>query len=46
MFQVTINGMKYVPEKDSLNKKAGKMAAATVCLQNLGLLPRDFNNPV
>lgn len=45
-FQVTVNGVDYQPTIASENKKKAKADAATVALQELGLLPKDPNNPL
>lgn len=37
-FQVKLNGMEYQPSVASANKKQAKADAATVCLQQLGIL--------
>ncbi|XP_067141076.1 protein Son isoform X2 [Centruroides vittatus] len=46
LFRVRINGVVYQPTCSSPNKKHAKAQAAAVCLQSLGLLPRDLNNPL
>ncbi|XP_059079126.1 protein Son-like isoform X2 [Tigriopus californicus] len=46
IFKVTVNGVDYQPTIASDNKKKGKADAATVALQELGLLPKDPNNPL
>jgi len=40
LFKVCINGMEYQPSIASNNKKHAKAQAATVCLQELGLVPK------
>ena len=45
-FQVTVNGKDYQPSVACDNKKKAKSDAATVCLQELGLLEKDPNNPL
>lgn len=44
--QVVVNGVEYQPAVPSLNKKNGKTQAAQVCLQSIGVLPRDPKLPV
>ena len=39
--QVKVNGVEYQPSTGASTKKAAKMQAAAVCLQNLGMIPRD-----
>ncbi|XP_044740119.1 protein Son [Chrysoperla carnea] len=39
LFKVKINGVEYQPSVASPNKKQAKADAATVCLQQLGILP-------
>lgn len=41
MFQVRVNGTEYLPGMASNSKKGAKYNAASVCLQELGLIPRD-----
>ncbi|XP_055888930.1 protein SON-like [Biomphalaria glabrata] len=41
LFKVKINNVEYQPASASLNKKTAKAQCATVCLQEMGLLPRD-----
>ena len=36
-----MNGKEYQPSIASINKKHAKAQAATVCLQEFGLVPRD-----
>ncbi|EFA12364.2 Protein SON-like Protein [Tribolium castaneum] len=38
LFKVTLNGVEYKPNVASPNKKEAKAAAASVCLQHLGLI--------
>lgn len=38
-FQVVLNGVEYKPNIASNNKKEAKAAAASLCLQKIGLLP-------
>jgi len=40
VLQVTVNGVDYQPSITSNNKKLAKAQAATVCLQEFGLVPR------
>ena len=44
--QVLVNGVEYQPAVPSLNKKNGKTQTAQVCLQAIGVLPRDSKLPV
>jgi len=46
VFKVTVNGETYQPAMACDNKKKAKADAATVALQELGLLPKDPNNPI
>ena len=46
IFKVTVNGQEFQPTIASENKKKAKADAATVCLQKLGLLFVDPNNPL
>ncbi|KAJ8919196.1 hypothetical protein NQ315_012184 [Exocentrus adspersus] len=39
LFKVVLNGCEYKPNVASNNKKEAKAAAATICLQAIGLLP-------
>ncbi len=39
--QVKVNGVEYQPSVGSTTKKIAKSNSAAVCLQNLGLIPRD-----
>jgi hypothetical protein len=39
--QVIVNRTEYQPTIAMNNKKSAKAAAATCCLQELGLVPRD-----
>ncbi|XP_056640314.1 protein Son isoform X1 [Diorhabda sublineata] len=39
LFKVVLNGVEYKPNVASNNKKEAKLAAATICLQQIGLLP-------
>ena len=40
LFKVKVNNMEYQSTITSTNKKQAKAQAATVCLQELGLVPR------
>ncbi|CAG2100119.1 unnamed protein product [Medioppia subpectinata] len=40
-FKVVMGGVEYQPSVSSANKKLAKALAASVCLQSLGLLPKD-----
>ena len=40
--QVRVNGVEYVPSATCANKKLAKAQAAAICLQEMGLIPRDF----
>ena len=44
--QCTVNGVDYQPTIASDNKKKAKLNAALVALQDLGLMPKDPNNPL
>ena len=46
IFKVTVNGQEFQPSIASENKKKAKCDAATVCLQKMGLLMVDPNNPL
>eukprot|EP00095_Tigriopus_kingsejongensis_P003437 maker-scaffold110_size354795-snap-gene-2.25 protein:Tk03437 transcript:maker-scaffold110_size354795-snap-gene-2.25-mRNA-1 annotation:"conserved hypothetical protein" len=46
IFKVVVNGVDYQPTIASDNKKKAKSDAASVALIELGLLPRDPNNPL
>ena len=46
IFKVTVNGQEFQPTIASENKKKAKSDAATVCLQKMGLLMVDPNNPL
>lgn len=41
LFKVRVNSVDYQPSVTSNNKKLAKAQAATVCLQELGLIPRN-----
>ncbi|XP_023929984.1 protein SON isoform X1 [Lingula anatina] len=41
LFKVKVNNTEYQPSVACNNKKAAKAMAATVCLQAMGLVPRD-----
>ncbi|XP_046554349.1 LOW QUALITY PROTEIN: protein SON-like [Haliotis rubra] len=41
LFKVIVNGAEYQSSAVSANKKLAKAQAASVCLQELGLIPRD-----
>nr|CAI5838941.1 unnamed protein product [Callosobruchus analis] len=41
LFKVVLNGVEYKPNVASQNKKEAKAAAATLCLQQIGLLPTE-----
>jgi hypothetical protein len=41
-----VNGVDYQPTIASDNKKKAKSNAATVALQELGLMAKDPNNPL
>ncbi|CAG2174804.1 unnamed protein product [Oppiella nova] len=40
-FKVIMGGVEYQPSVSSANKKLAKALAASVCLQSLGLLPKN-----
>jgi hypothetical protein len=42
VFQVRVNGVEYMPSSACGNKKLAKAQAAAICLQEMGLIPRDF----
>lgn len=42
IFQVTVNNITYQPTMPSNSKKNGRARAAILCLQDLGLLPKNF----
>ncbi|XP_076445441.1 uncharacterized protein LOC143283167 isoform X2 [Babylonia areolata] len=42
LFKVRVNGVEYMPSAACGNKKLAKAQAAAVCLQEMGLIPRDF----
>ncbi|XP_022256948.1 protein SON-like [Limulus polyphemus] len=44
LFKVRVNGIEYQPAVSSPSKKQAKAVTATVCLQALGILPRDLDN--
>ncbi|XP_076308316.1 protein Son-like [Tachypleus tridentatus] len=44
LFKVRVNGVDYQPAVSSPSKKQAKAVTATVCLQSLGILPRDLDN--
>ena len=46
IFKVTVAGQEFQPTIASENKKKAKADAACVALQELGLLPKDPNNPL
>jgi len=46
IYKVTVNGTDYQPTLACDNKKKAKADAATVALQQLGMLPIDPNNPL
>merc|ERR1712170_50532 len=46
IFKVTVNGQEFQPTIASENKKKANSDAATVCLQKMGLLMVDPNNPL
>ncbi|CAB4066218.1 SON [Lepeophtheirus salmonis] len=46
IYKVTVNGMEYQPTVACENKKKAKSDAATFALQEMGLLPKDPNNPL
>ncbi|XP_059149540.1 protein SON-like [Physella acuta] len=41
LFKVKVNNVEYQPSVSSTNKKTAKAQCAAVCLQEMGLLPRD-----
>lgn len=45
-FQVVLNGTEYKPNIASNNKKEAKAAAASLCLQKIGLLPTVPSTPI
>lgn len=42
LFKVRVNGVEYQPTAACGNKKLAKAQSAAVCLQEMGLIPRDF----
>ncbi|KAL8581907.1 hypothetical protein ACOMHN_010281 [Nucella lapillus] len=42
LFKVRVNGVEYQPAASCGNKKLAKAQAAAICLQEMGLIPRDF----
>ena len=44
--QVNVNGLDYQPTVAVDNKKKAKANAAMACLQQMGLVPKDPDNPV
>ena len=44
--QVNVNGADYMPTVAVDNKKKAKANAAMACLQQMGLVPKDPDNPV
>lgn len=46
LFKIRVNSVDYQPTIASPNKKHAKAQAAIVCLQHLGLLPRNYVSPV
>ena len=44
--QVNVNGNDYMPTVAVDNKKKAKSNAAMACLQQMGLVPKDPDNPV
>ena len=44
--QVNVNGNDYMPTVAVDNKKKAKANAAMACLQQMGLVPKDPDNPV
>ena len=44
--QVNVNGSDYMPTVAVDNKKKAKANAAMACLQQMGLVPKDPDNPV
>ena len=43
---MTVNGKDYMANVAVDNKKKAKSNAAMVCLQTMGLVPKDPDNPV
>ncbi|BFZ24830.1 hypothetical protein BsWGS_27869 [Bradybaena similaris] len=41
LFKVKVNNVEYQPTSPSSNKKTAKALCAAICLQEMGLLPRD-----
>merc|ERR1719347_1634756 len=46
VFKVNVNGLDYQPTVAVDNKKKAKSNAAMACLQRMGLVPKDPDNPV
>jgi len=46
VFKVNVNGQDYQPTVAVDNKKKAKANAAMACLQQMGLVPKDPDNPV
>ena len=46
LHQVNVNGNDYMPTVAVDNKKKAKANAAMACLQQMGLVPKDPDNPV
>ena len=46
LIQVNVNGADYMPTVAVDNKKKAKANAAMACLQQMGLVPKDPDNPV
>jgi len=46
VFKVNVNGNDYMPSVAVDNKKKAKANAAMACLQQMGLVPKDPDNPV
>jgi len=46
VFKVNVNGLDYQPTVAVDNKKKAKANAAMACLQQMGLVPKDPDNPV
>ena len=46
IYQVNVNGNDYMPTVAVDNKKKAKANAAMACLQQMGLVPKDPDNPV
>lgn len=44
LFKVKVNGIEYQPAVATNNKKTAKANAATLCLQELGLVPRTLTS--